>query len=523
MKTPSSQQSPRNLDKHLFEAGLQCPKRLWLDYHEPTDSELSPMRQAMSATGLQLLELARSVFPKGTAVGGKSMAKAIEATTGKLAEGNQVLFGASFEADGVEVQSDILVQHKDGQVDLYEVKSGTRIKQRYINDLALQVHVVEACGHTVRAAFLLHVNPKYVHKEGADYPPMQLLRSADVTAKVRKQVTQVQSRLPAFRTTLGDRDVLALPMGTFCTEPFACPHLGRCSAEGPQDPLRSLPELSRAQEAELHQEGIEDLASIDPKRPGLTFKQRRTLTSRQQQVPITEPFVREELRTCTYPLHFLAIAALTEPLPKYEGQRPWRHVPYAFAAQTLYKDGRVESTHHVHAEKGDPRPGLLTALAKHLEIGGTILCWDDVMLASVRELLEDLPASKVAVRGVLSRPQVDMKYLFDAGVFHPQLLGHDDLVTSAAALLGDAAQPPATSLAEPDLRDMIEKASAPRVRSTTREKIAGEIQAALQWRCERLLALFRKFAELDAPARRPTAPAIVKKAIKALPKPLPGQ
>jgi hypothetical protein len=151
------------------------------------------------------------------------------------------------------------------------------------------------------------------------------------------------------------------------------------------------------------------------------------------------------------------------------------------------------------------------------------------MLASVRELLEDMPASKVAVRGVLSRPQVDMKHLFDAGVFHPQLLGHEDLATSATALLDDAvlhsnAMPaPAVNITEPELREMIEKAAAPRVRSTTREKIAAEIQAALQWRCERLLALFRKFAELDAAARRPSAAPIAKKAVKPLPKPLPGQ
>ena len=68
------------------------------------------------------------------------------------------------------------------EIDLFEVKSGTKVNPRYVADLALQAHVLAACGHKLRAAYLLTVNPKYVHKEGADYPPMQLLRSADVTA-----------------------------------------------------------------------------------------------------------------------------------------------------------------------------------------------------------------------------------------------------------------------------------------------------------------------------------------------------
>ena len=115
-----------------------------------------------------------------------------------------------------------------------------------MNDLALQAHVAERCGLKVRAAFLLHLNPKYVHKEGADYPPMQLLRSADITAKVQKQVELVRRRLQQFRQNLNDESMLQLPMGTFCTAPFRCPHLARCSREAPAMPLRELPE-TRAQ------------------------------------------------------------------------------------------------------------------------------------------------------------------------------------------------------------------------------------------------------------------------------------
>jgi hypothetical protein len=520
LKKKTSSKALPNLDKHLFEAGQQCQKRLWLDAHEPANEEPTGSRREMSAVGEQLRALARSVFPKGVLVETQDAERAAEETKKLLAEGTPVLFGATFVADGVEARSDILVQHKDGAVDLYEIKSGIKIKHRYVNDLALQAHVAERCGLRMRAAFLLHLNPKYVHKEGADFPPMQLLRSADITSKVQKQVELVRRRLQQFRQNVNDKAMLLLPMGTYCTAPFPCPHLARCASEAPALPLRELPELTRAQELELHKEGVEELTALDPKRPGLTFRQRRTLACLQQDEPILEPFVREELRQCHKPLHFLAIAAVTDALPRFEGQRPWRQLPYAWAANTLHPDGRLETASFVHVDRTDPRTAFISSLAKQLEVGGTILCWNDDALNELRALLDDLPAAKVAVRAVLGRPHLDMMQLFDSGVFHKQVRTHADLRQSVAALLDDPSGAELSLHGEDELREALAKAQTPRIRSTTRDRIAAEIQASVAWASDRLLQLYRKFAEVEAPGGKPRA-AAARTAQKALPKPLP--
>ncbi|HEX5053075.1 MAG TPA: DUF2779 domain-containing protein [Planctomycetota bacterium] len=524
MKKPTPKK-PRNIDKFLFEAGQQCQKRLWLDLHEPVEEEPAGGRLALSAAGEQLRSLARSAFPKGVTIEAETSERAAQETKEHLAAGTPVLFGATFVADGVEVTSDILVVHKqpggaEGTIDLYEVKSGTKIKHRYVNDLALQTLVAETSGHRLRAAFLLHVNPKYAHKEGADFPPMQLLRSADVTAKVRKQVDLVRRRLQQFRQSIADDSVLQLPMGTYCTAPFPCPHLARCTAEGPARPLRELPELTRSQELELHKEGIEDFTGLDEKRPGLTFRQRRTLAAVQQNTPIIEPFVREELRQCGKPLHFLSLAALTDALPRFDGQRPWRQVPYAWAANTLHPDDRLETASFLHIDRTDPRPEFVATLAKHLEVGGTILCWNDETLNELRALLDDLPAAKGATRAVLGRAHVDMMQLFESGVFHPDLRDYSDLRTIVATLFDDDSGAELAVFGEDALRAALGKAWTPRIRSTTKEKIAADIKAGVTWASEQLLRLFRKFAEIEPQVPRPAA-AKARGGAKPLPKPLP--
>ena len=522
MKKTTSPKSARNLDKFLFEAGQQCQKRLWLDYHEPGEEPIGPMRQAMSEIGAQLRTLARSAFPKGVVVEGKDVAAAAADTKAKIAAGAPVLFDAAFVAEGVEVRCDVLVVHRDGLCDLFEIKSGTKVKHRYVNDLALQAYVLAASGLTMRAAYLLHVNPKYVHKEGADYPAMQLLRSSDVTAKVQKQLDPTRRRLQHCRSALADAAVLQLPMGTFCTAPFPCPHLARCSKEAPALPLRELPELTRAQELALHKEGIETMTDLDPAREGLTFRQRRTLACIKQDAPLVEPFVRDELRQCKKPLHFLALVSVTESLPRFDGQRPWRHMPYAWACTTVHDGGRVEQGSFVHADKTDPRPGFVESLTRHLEVGGSIVVWDDEALEELHALLDDLPAHKAHVRAIVGLPHLDLMQLLDAGVFHPRVRTHADLRASAAVLLDDASGKDLAPWGEDAFFGELQKAQAPRVRSTTRSKIGADLLATMQWSVERLKALFAKHAEEEpAPAKPKAAP--VRKAAKPLPKPLPPE
>ncbi|MCA8964685.1 MAG: DUF2779 domain-containing protein [Planctomycetes bacterium] len=524
MKKTSSKQPPR-LDKHLYESGLQCQKRLWLDFHEPAEETPGSTRTNLAAVGTQLREIARSAFPKGVVVGGKSLAARAEQTKELLDGGEPVLFGATFVTDEAVAEVDILVQHKDGQIDVFEIKSGTKIKQRYLADLALQVHAARTCGLEVRAVFLLHVQPRYEHRADADFPPMQLMRSADVTKQVEKQVEQVQRRLTQLRGVLAEADAPDQPMGSYCTAPFRCPHFAQCSEQAPDLPLFELPDLNRALESQLRREGVRTLRDLDPQHEGLSFKQRRTIAAVQQGTPMVEPFVKEELRDCRHPLHFVAIAALTEPLPRFGGQRPWRHVPFGWAANTVHEDGRVETVSFCHNDKSDPRPAFITSLAKQLECGGTVVCWNDRSLDDLRELLEDLPDQKAAIRAVIGRAHLDMMHLLDAGAFHPDLRGHRDLAKTVAAFLPGFRGSDTTALDEDALRAAIEKICAPRARVATRDKLAAEIEGSLKWASEALLALYRHFGEVEIKSvAKPAAPAVAdKKSLpKKLPKPLPG-
>ena len=444
--------------------------------------------------GDELRDLARTAFPKGITVEADDVDAAAEETSARLNEAAPVLFDAVFVSEGAVARCDILVVHKDKQVDLFEIKSGTKVKHRYVNDLALQATVLEQCDLKLKSAYLLHINPKSAPTEGEDFPPMQLLRSADITAKVQKQIPNVVRRLKSLRLATSNDSVLELPMGTFCKSPFPCPHLTRCMKDAPELPLHQLPELTRQQEIEMHKEGIEELMSLDGSREGLTFRQRRTLACMQAKERIIEPFVAEELYGCTLPLHFVAIAAITEPLPRFEQQRPWQLAPYAWSVKTIHEAGRVEHASWAHVDRSDPRGAFIKSLVRHIEIGGTIMCWRSDTIRELRSMLDSIPDEKASVRTLLGFEHLDMMQLLEAGVFDPELLAYSDFRGVVSLLLEDQSGKKLKALDANYRYEALQKARTPRVRSTTRDKISEEIQTALTWQSERLSDLFEKFA-----------------------------
>lgn len=519
MKKSAKPKGARNLDKHLFEAGQQCHKRLWLDYHEPSDESTSASRQEMSRVGDEMRELARTAFPKGVVIDDDDVETAAAATAKHLKDGVPVLFDAAFVGDGVAAQCDILVVHKDNKVDLFEIKSGTKVKHRYVNDLALQATVLQSNGYEVQRAYLLHINPKYTHKAGEPFPPMQLLRSADVTAKVQKQQPNVARKLQQLRLAVDNESSLELPMGTFCESPFPCPHVARCSKAAPKLPLHHLPELTRQQEIELHKEGIEEMLAVPADRKDLSFRQRRTLQCHQQNERIVEPFVREELEECDKPLHFLSLAAITDPLPRFESQRPWQQTPFAWACKTVHEDGRVETQSFAQVDKDDPRGAFVKTLARHLEVGGTALLWGEETLRELRGLLDTVPDEKTCVRALLGQDHLDVRTLFESGVFDPQLTDYMDFAHVVERILGDKSGRKLEGLDRNARFELVHKARAPRVRAATRDKIAATITDALSWQAERLSDLYEMFTGAEPKAKaKPARPKSAAKPAKPLPK-----
>ena len=398
-----------------------------------------------------------------------------------------MLFNAAFCTATASARTDIVLRQQDGALDLFEVKSGMRVKTRHLQDLALQVLTIEEAGFEVRSVNILHVSRSY--KKSDEDISTDLFRNVEVTERVRAQLPKTAKLVQAYRQQLTDDTALQFPTGTFCTSPFPCPHLSTCKTQEPEHPLRMLPELNRDLENKLHEQGINDLADLDAEDSTLSFRQQQTIAAIRSEEVVLGPFLSEELQQVDYPLNFLTIAQVTDVLPRFSGIRPWQQVPYAWALRTLQEDGSQTTATFVSVDKGDPRMDFVRSLSSQLNGSGMIACWSSDALVSIRAMLEGVPTAKQAIRSILSRSQLDMEKLFESGLFHPSLEPRRSLAAMASLIGMDPhghSNPGATYA---DLRE----AWKPRVRATTKAKIADRLKERLLWETEVLAALHERF------------------------------
>ena len=495
-KNSSNVSHGHRLDKALFAAGIQCAKRLYLEYHDPKAAPApSESRQSFAEMGQRLAEMAREGFPKGDTVEESDHAKATAQTQALLAgKGDSAIFNAAFERDGVEIRCDIVLPNRDGEsLDIFEVKAGTKVKPRHVMDVALQMWVIDGTDYKVNRASLLHLDAEFRHDGAKSFPVHKLFKNVDVTKKARKRKRRIADYIENFHHILDDQTTLELPTGTWCINPIPCNHLPNCRKSAPEHPLLELPDLTPAQESELHQVGIESIKQIDAGMESLTPMQRRVLGGLAKDALVTEPIIREEFETIVLPVCFVSAGLALQVLPRFAHSRPWQHLPFQWNAQIIHEDGKVEQRSYLADGSGDPRTEFVSSLALCIEDVGTVVTWSRRLEPTLRQIMEDSPELKQDVRGLLQMDPIALDLLVREGVYHPNMHGSFEIGSVRAALMNeDNPGSGAGRIVDDDeARSAFERLLNPRTRSTTRDRLRGELEEFGARNCSWMVDIYK--------------------------------
>ena len=153
---------PLLLSKSKYLIGLQCPKYLWLQIHE---SERIPEADAVTRyifdQGHLVGEYAKKLFPGGIDIPHDGFMENIAATKKLLVE-RKPLFEAGILYGNIYSRLDILNPVDEDEWDIVEIKSGTSVKEVYIDDVAFQKFCCEKAGLEIRNCRLGFINKQYI-------------------------------------------------------------------------------------------------------------------------------------------------------------------------------------------------------------------------------------------------------------------------------------------------------------------------------------------------------------------------
>ena len=437
---PSSVMDGPHLSKSSYLDGKQCYLRLWHRFHShdlatPTSEAL----QHVFDTGHAVGELALKRYPGGRLVAHdhQHQAEAL-AETQELVKANTtpVLFEPAFEHQHVFARPDVLERLPEGGWRLVEVKSSTKCKEVFIQDVALQLWVLWGVGLDVREAAVLTLDSAYVY-DGVRLDVDALFKLHPVFDEAVALQESVGEEAAAMQAMLARPEAPDIAPGEHCSKPYHCPYYAHCTRDvvWPKHGIGELYRLRDRRRTELQAAGVEEIKDVPEDFP-LTPLQRVTRTAVREGRLQVHGNLKKALAAIKPPVRHLDFETFGPAIPRYADSRPFQHIPFLFSVHTE-RDG--QPPHHVdylHETSDDPRPMLVERLLAAVGREGAVCVYSHYERRMLRELMHAFPQYETAL-DALARRLFDLWPVVINGCYHPDFRGSFSLKNVLPVLVPD--------------------------------------------------------------------------------------
>lgn len=318
---------------------LRHPAWLWLKKNDP--NKLPPVdaaTQAMFDAGHAFEPYVESLFPEGVTLGFSDFDeyRSLPLRTKQAFEsGARVVFQPRFEWNGFTCISDIVSVIEDKTIDLYEIKSSTRVKPDHLYDLAFQKTVLEGNGFAVRNILVIHVNNQYVRN--GEVNPKELTVYADVT----NEVNEIASRTPEYMQA-------ALNAATLPEMPDPNPEFATLG--------------SKSEWMKVYKNIFPTEAKVWPD---------------ETQAVINKQEIQHFLGELQYPQYFFDYETMQGLVPYFDGQRPYQQIPFQYSLHIIREPGgEVEHKEYLHRDNSNPAPKVAARIVEDLGYDGSVVTWN---------------------------------------------------------------------------------------------------------------------------------------------------
>ena len=361
-----------NLSKSRYTTGITCGKKLWLSCHKPEEAE-DVSNDGVLENGTKIGELARGLFGDYELVEFDTNFKnMIDKTSELLAKKPNIICEASFTYDGNFCSVDILKNDKDG-VEIYEVKSSTKISNIYIDDITYQTWVLKKLGLNVKKSYIVYVNNQYV-KQG-DFNIHEFFKIEDVTDSLN--INSLDEKTKELKEVINKKEEPNVDLSIACHSPYPCPYFKYCTKKLPTPNVFDITVAPGVTGLEFYKKGYRSFEEL--LNANLTEKQRQRIEFElyDKDDYIDKEHIKEFLDSLTYPLYFLDFETFQMPIPLYDGVKPYEQVPFQYSLH-YYEEENGELKHDEFLAPGgeDPRRLLAERLIKDIPKNVCVLAYN---------------------------------------------------------------------------------------------------------------------------------------------------
>lgn len=377
------------LTKEKLMALRQCPRRLWLEHHQPQLAVSDAAdKQLRFRYGRMAGERARAALGSDVVWPTADDDLAVRsANTRHLMQQHPNHAGVEtpFIRDQLYCRADAVVR-SNGHYKIQETKTSTfRLKKdkitpeqpkpHYVDDAAVQLWAAQGSGLPVPEVELNLVNNQFVYHGDNNYDG--LFRALDVTQEAQTLLSAVPKWIEQAEQVLNGGQP-ACTTGTQCNEPYPCPFAAYCKSLEPapaQHPLTLLPDSAGKKLAKkLSDEGFVSLLEVPADRLSGAASELylRMQSAHAAGAAILKPEAAEILSAHAYPRYFLDFEGINFPVPRWAGMRPYQQVAFQWSCHVERQPGVFEHFDFLDLSGDDPSLPCLEKLLGTIAPDGPI-------------------------------------------------------------------------------------------------------------------------------------------------------
>lgn len=354
-----------NYSKTKYCNAIQCNKMLWLDINKKEEKE-EINNDSIFENGKEVGEVAKQLFENRIDIKYDSDLNVMIDKTNKALENHEniVVTEASFLYENNFCSIDIL-RKNNNDIEIYEVKSSTSINDIYFDDVSYQMYVLKNLGLNVTKVSLVYLNSNYVRNGDLDLNELFIIE--EVTDIALSKQLEVKEKLDELNNYMLQTEDPNDDIGMHCMKPYECPFFKYCTKNLPKNNVFNVRNMLNKDKFNFYHNGIvsyEDLLN-EPLKP--KFRQQIEFELYNKEEYINKKDINEFLNTLSYPMYFLDFESYQQPIPKYNGIKPYMQIPFQYSLH-YYEEENGELFHKEFLAEAnvDPRRNLAESLVNDI-------------------------------------------------------------------------------------------------------------------------------------------------------------
>ena len=404
-----------HLSKSKYCKAKQCNKILWLNQYKPECAEQTAS-EAVLENGTEVGELARELLGEYSNIEYQSdLSKMIEQTKQQMEKKPNIITEASFAYDQNFCSVDILKNDVNG-VEIYEVKSSTSISDIYLDDISYQVYILLNLGYQVKKASIVYINNQYIRKGELELD--KLFRIEDVTEIALSKQEEIKEKIKEIHQYMEQESEPTQDIGKHCFAPYNCEYWNYCTRKLPENNVFKIRRMRKDQKLKLYHKGIYEFKDLLKQEIDWKAKQQVEFEEFNKEPIMDKEKIRTFLKNLYYPLYFLDFETFQQPIPQYDGIRPYMQIPFQYSLHYIENEKGELKHKEFLAEAGiDPRRKLAEQLVKDIPKSACVLAYnmqfEKMVIKNLAELYEDLRENLLIIHNNIKDlmiPFVDRMY-----------------------------------------------------------------------------------------------------------------